>query len=88
MSIAAAAPRTRRAIGIVRVSQTDGREGDSFASPGEQADRIRSACSRNPYPSALTSASETGRGRATVTLIKALSSEAPARAAARKPSGA
>ncbi len=47
MSIAATASRTRRAIGIVRVSQTNGREGDSFASPGEQADRIRRACMRD-----------------------------------------
>src|ERR1051325_3387264 len=35
-----------RAIGIVRVSRTRGREGDSFASPKEQADRIREACTR------------------------------------------
>ena len=39
--------KTRRAIGIVRVSQTNGREGDSFASPGEQRDRIRAACDRD-----------------------------------------
>jgi DNA invertase Pin-like site-specific DNA recombinase len=37
----------RRAIGIVRVSQVSGREGESFASPGEQADRIRAACERD-----------------------------------------
>jgi DNA invertase Pin-like site-specific DNA recombinase len=37
----------RRAIGIVRVSQTNGREGDSFASPDEQSDRIRAACKRD-----------------------------------------
>jgi DNA invertase Pin-like site-specific DNA recombinase len=36
----------RRAIGIVRVSQVGGREGESFASPGEQRDRIVSACER------------------------------------------
>lgn len=36
-----------RAIGIVRVSRVKGREGDSFASPGEQADRIRAACQRD-----------------------------------------
>lgn len=47
MSIAVAASRTRRAIGIVRVSQVNGREGESFASPGEQADRIRHACVRD-----------------------------------------
>lgn len=47
MSIAAVTSRTRRAIGIVRVSQTNGREGESFASPGEQADRIRHACLRD-----------------------------------------
>lgn len=34
-------------MGIVRVSQTAGREGESFASPGEQADRIRAACERD-----------------------------------------
>jgi site-specific DNA recombinase len=39
--------RARRAIGIVRVSQTNGRDGDSFASPGEQRDRIRAACERD-----------------------------------------
>ena len=49
MSITATASGTRRAIGIVRVSQTNGREGDSFASPGEQADRIRSACDRDGF---------------------------------------
>ncbi len=37
---------TRRAIGIVRVSQVNGREGESFASPGEQRDRIRAECER------------------------------------------
>ena len=43
--MAAAAPR--RAIGIVRVSQVNGRVGESFASPAEQADRIRAACARD-----------------------------------------
>ncbi len=38
---------TRRAIGIVRVSKTAGREGESFASPQEQADRIAAACKRD-----------------------------------------
>jgi site-specific DNA recombinase len=38
--------RGRRAIGIVRVSQVRGRAGESFASPTEQADRIRADCSR------------------------------------------
>lgn len=38
---------TRRAIGIVRVSQVSGREGESFASPAEQFDRIRTACVRD-----------------------------------------
>jgi hypothetical protein len=38
--------RARRAIGIVRVSQVRGRAGESFASPTEQADRIRADCSR------------------------------------------
>jgi DNA invertase Pin-like site-specific DNA recombinase len=41
------AATTRRAIGIVRVSQVNGREGDSFASPDEQRDRIRAACERD-----------------------------------------
>jgi len=31
-------------IGIVRVSRTKGREGDSFHSPGVERERIRSAC--------------------------------------------
>jgi DNA invertase Pin-like site-specific DNA recombinase len=39
--------KTRRAIGIVRVSQVAGREGESFASPGEQRDRIATACERD-----------------------------------------
>jgi DNA invertase Pin-like site-specific DNA recombinase len=39
--------QTRRAIGIVRVSQVAGREGESFASPGEQRDRIATACERD-----------------------------------------
>ncbi len=47
MSIAPAASATRRAIGIVRVSQVKGREGESFASPGQQRDRIRAACERD-----------------------------------------
>jgi DNA invertase Pin-like site-specific DNA recombinase len=37
----------RRAIGLVRVSQANGREGESFASPGEQRDRIVAACMRD-----------------------------------------
>jgi site-specific DNA recombinase len=37
----------RRAIGIVRVSETKGRAGDSFASPDEQRDRIAAACERD-----------------------------------------
>jgi DNA invertase Pin-like site-specific DNA recombinase len=38
---------SRRAIGIVRVSQTNGREGERFVSPEEQRDRIQSACERD-----------------------------------------
>jgi DNA invertase Pin-like site-specific DNA recombinase len=38
---------TRRAIGIVRVSEVGGREGNSFASPTEQRDRIEDACERD-----------------------------------------
>lgn len=34
-------------MGIVRVSQVAGREGESFASPGEQRDRIAAACERD-----------------------------------------
>lgn len=36
-----------RGVGIVRVSQTSGREGERFASPAEQRDRIKSACERD-----------------------------------------
>ena len=36
----ATATKQRRAIGIIRVSQTKGREGESFASPDDQRDRI------------------------------------------------
>ena len=38
--------RSHRAIGIVRVSQTRGREGDSFHSPDQQRERIEQACAR------------------------------------------
>src|SRR4051812_7979126 len=38
---------SRRAIGVVRVSHVGGREGDSFASPGEQRDRIKAICERD-----------------------------------------
>ena len=37
----------RRAIGIVRVSRVAGREGESFASPDEQRDRIETECERD-----------------------------------------
>jgi site-specific DNA recombinase len=37
---------TKRAVGIVRVSEVKGREGDSFVSPAEQTERIRTACER------------------------------------------
>jgi DNA invertase Pin-like site-specific DNA recombinase len=37
----------RKAIGIVRVSQVAGREGESFASPPEQRKRIEDACERD-----------------------------------------
>jgi DNA invertase Pin-like site-specific DNA recombinase len=41
-------PRTpKRAIGIIRVSQVNGRQGESFASPDEQRERIRAACERD-----------------------------------------
>jgi hypothetical protein len=33
-----------RAIGIVRVSQTKRREGESYVSPADQRERIRAAC--------------------------------------------
>jgi DNA invertase Pin-like site-specific DNA recombinase len=37
----------RRAIGIVRVSRVSGREGESFASPDEQRQRIEAECKRS-----------------------------------------
>lgn len=37
----------RRAIGIVRVSEVGDREGDSFASPIEQRERVKAACLRD-----------------------------------------
>jgi DNA invertase Pin-like site-specific DNA recombinase len=43
----ATATATRRAIGIVRVSQVHGRAGESFAGPPEQRDRIAAACDRD-----------------------------------------
>ena len=39
--------KTRSAIGIVRVSQVNGRDGESFASPSEQRERIEAACERD-----------------------------------------
>jgi DNA invertase Pin-like site-specific DNA recombinase len=38
---------TKRAIGIIRVSQVHGRQGESFASPDEQRERIKAACERD-----------------------------------------
>ncbi|MBO0767393.1 MAG: recombinase family protein [Solirubrobacterales bacterium] len=38
---------TQRAVGIIRVSQTNGREGESFASPKDQRDRIAAFCERD-----------------------------------------
>jgi len=37
----------RRAIGIVRVSRVSGRDGESFASPDEQRQRIEVECERD-----------------------------------------
>jgi site-specific DNA recombinase len=37
----------RRAIGIVRVSRVSGRDGESFASPDEQRQRIEAECERD-----------------------------------------
>ena len=37
----------RRAIGIIRVSQVGGREGERFVSPDEQRERIEAACERD-----------------------------------------
>jgi DNA invertase Pin-like site-specific DNA recombinase len=36
-----------RAVGIVRVSETKGRDGERFASPAEQRQRIKTACERD-----------------------------------------
>ena len=42
-----AAPQLKRAVGIVRVSQTRGREEEEgFAFPGVQRDRIKDVCER------------------------------------------
>jgi site-specific DNA recombinase len=38
---------SRQAVGIIRVSRVKGREGDSFASPVEQRERIEAACERD-----------------------------------------
>jgi hypothetical protein len=37
---------TRRAIGIIRVSQVGGRSGDGFTSPKTQRERIEAECER------------------------------------------
>jgi site-specific DNA recombinase len=39
--------KPRRAIGIIRVSQVKGRDGESFVSPLEQRERIEAACDRD-----------------------------------------
>lgn len=39
--------KPRKAIGIIRVSETKGREGESFVSPSDQRDRIKAACERD-----------------------------------------
>jgi DNA invertase Pin-like site-specific DNA recombinase len=44
---AANANQQRRAIGIIRVSQVKGREGERFVSPDEQRERIVAACERD-----------------------------------------
>jgi DNA invertase Pin-like site-specific DNA recombinase len=38
---------TRKAVGIVRVSRVGDRDGESFVSPSEQAEPIRTACERD-----------------------------------------
>lgn len=38
---------SKRAVGIVRVSVTGGREGERFVSPDEQRDRIKAVCARD-----------------------------------------
>ncbi|MFL5835334.1 MAG: recombinase family protein, partial [Solirubrobacteraceae bacterium] len=45
--MAPTATKQRRAIGIVRVSQVGGRQGERFASPAEQRQRIEVACERD-----------------------------------------
>src|SRR6266511_5471809 len=40
-------PSSRRAVGVVRVSRVGGRDGDTFVSPSEQAQRIADACRRD-----------------------------------------
>ncbi|MGI8803680.1 MAG: recombinase family protein, partial [Solirubrobacteraceae bacterium] len=42
-------PPQRRAVGIVRVSQVNGRGGDSFHSPDTQRERIHDACAKNGW---------------------------------------
>ena len=37
----------RRAVGVVRVSRTGGREGERFVSPSDQRERIEAACERD-----------------------------------------
>lgn len=39
----------KRAIGIIRVSQTNGREGDSFISPEDQRARIEATCKQHKF---------------------------------------
>ncbi|MGI8801443.1 MAG: recombinase family protein [Solirubrobacteraceae bacterium] len=42
-------PPQRRAVGIVRVSQVNGRNGESFHSPDTQRERIENACATNHW---------------------------------------
>lgn len=41
--------RNMRAVGIIRVSKVAGREGDSFASPALQSERINAICAANGW---------------------------------------
>jgi hypothetical protein len=47
MTTSAQKHHRRRAVGIVRVSRTGGREGERFVSPAEQRERIEAACERD-----------------------------------------
>jgi hypothetical protein len=45
---------SKRAVGIVRVSRTGDRDGETFVSVPDQRERIAAACKGTPLPASLS----------------------------------